>query len=76
MIQLFINGNCLTVMDGMTVAAALAQAKSYSRVSVCGEQRTPFCGMGVCQECRVKINGFRVLACQTLCQQGMRVETH
>ncbi|MCU4582302.1 (2Fe-2S)-binding protein [Acinetobacter gyllenbergii] len=75
MIQLFINGNILTVVDGMTVAAALAQAKSYSRLSVRGEQRTPFCGMGVCQECRVKINGLRVLACQTLCQQGMQVET-
>lgn len=75
MIQLFINGNILTVVEGMTVAAALAQVKSYSRLSVGGEQRTPFCGMGVCQECRVKINGLRVLACQTLCQQGMQVET-
>ncbi|MFH3710192.1 2Fe-2S iron-sulfur cluster-binding protein, partial [Acinetobacter baumannii] len=36
---------------------------------------TPFCGMGVCQECRVNINGLRVLACQTLCQQDMKVET-
>ncbi len=75
MIQLVINGKTMSVMDGMTVAAALAQAKTYSRRSVRGEQRTAFCGMGVCQECRVKINGLRVLACQTLCQQGMQVET-
>ncbi|HBI3690645.1 TPA: (2Fe-2S)-binding protein, partial [Acinetobacter baumannii] len=26
-------------------------------------------------ECRVNINGLRVLACQTLCQQDMKVET-
>ncbi|MEX0632870.1 (2Fe-2S)-binding protein [Serratia ureilytica] len=32
------------------------------------------CGMGVCQECRVTINGLRRLACQTLCQAGMRIE--
>lgn len=53
MIQLFINGQSVSVIEGTSVAAALAQAKSYSRLSVCGEKRTPFCGMGVCQECRV-----------------------
>ncbi|MFV5442930.1 2Fe-2S iron-sulfur cluster-binding protein [Acinetobacter oleivorans] len=75
MIQLFINGQLVSVIEGTSVAAALAQTKSYSRLSVCGEKRTPFCGMGVCQECRVNINGLRVLACQTLCQQDMKVET-
>ncbi|EXE89265.1 2Fe-2S iron-sulfur cluster binding domain protein [Acinetobacter baumannii 532279] len=75
MIQLFINGQSVSVIEGASVAAALAQAKSYSRLFVCGEKRTPFCGMGVCQECRVNINGLRVLACQTLCQQDMKVET-
>jgi D-hydroxyproline dehydrogenase subunit gamma len=74
MIQIFINGQSILVLEGISVAAALAQAKSYSRLSVSGEQRTPFCGMGVCQECRVNIDGIRVLACQTLCQQGMKVE--
>ncbi|MDO7195551.1 (2Fe-2S)-binding protein [Acinetobacter nosocomialis] len=75
MIQLFINGQSVSVIEGTSVAAALAQTKSYSRLSACGEKRTPFCGMGVCQECRVNINGLRVLACQTLCQQDMKVET-
>ncbi|MEX0495839.1 2Fe-2S iron-sulfur cluster-binding protein [Raoultella terrigena] len=36
--------------------------------------RAPFCGMGVCQECRVTANGRRVLACQTLCLPGMNIE--
>lgn len=75
MIQLFINGQSVSVIEGTSVAAALAQVKFYSRLSVCGEKSTPFCGMGVCQECRVNINGLRVLACQTLCQQDMKVET-
>jgi D-hydroxyproline dehydrogenase subunit gamma len=38
--------------------------------------RAPFCGMGVCQECRVTVDGRAyVLACQTVCRDGMRVET-
>lgn len=36
MIQLFINGQPVSVIEG-TCVAALAQAKSYSRLSVCGE---------------------------------------
>ncbi|KAE9711537.1 (2Fe-2S)-binding protein, partial [Escherichia coli] len=33
MIQLFINGQSVCVIEGTSVAAALAQAKSYSRLS-------------------------------------------
>ncbi|MEN1381644.1 2Fe-2S iron-sulfur cluster-binding protein, partial [Pseudomonas aeruginosa] len=46
-----------------------------SRSAVGGGRRAPFCGMGACQECRVLIDGRRRLACQTVCQPGMRVET-
>jgi succinate dehydrogenase/fumarate reductase-like Fe-S protein len=46
-----------------------------ARVSVAGQPRAPFCGMGICQECRVAIDGRRRLACQTVCGEGMRVET-
>jgi len=31
--------------------------------------------MGICQECRVLIDGQRRLACQTLCVEGMAVQT-
>jgi len=59
------------------VAAALARCGDGNcRTSVSGQRRAPFCGMGICQECRVSIDGQRRLACQTLCQAGMRVETH
>ncbi|WP_181574740.1 2Fe-2S iron-sulfur cluster-binding protein, partial [Serratia quinivorans] len=44
------------------------------RISVTGQPRAAFCGMGICQECRVTVNGLRRLACQTLCQPGMRIE--
>lgn len=76
MIYLSINRQSITVVEGTTIAAALAQANfPYARTSVTGEKRPPFCGMGVCQECRIEVNGIRVLACQTLCQNQMQVET-
>jgi len=39
-----------------------------------GEWRAPFCGMGICQECRVTIDGLRRPACQTLCRDNMQIE--
>lgn len=76
MIELSLDGHALQVPAGCTVAAALyLGGDGCSRTSVGGQRRTPLCGMGVCQECRVSIDGQRRLACQTLCQPGMRVET-
>jgi predicted molibdopterin-dependent oxidoreductase YjgC len=74
-VVLQINGRTVTVMPGVTVAAALAlAAMPASRTSVSGEPRTPLCGMGICQECRVRVDGRVRLACQTLCAPGMQVE--
>ncbi len=76
MIELSLDGRTLLVATGTTVAAALARCGDGStRTSVSGMRRAPFCGMGICQECRVTIDGRRRLACQTLCQAGMQVET-
>jgi len=74
---LHIDGNLIRVKAGSSVAAALRVAGSMgaARTSVTGQARAPFCGMGVCQECRVLIDGRRRLACQTVCAEGMRVET-
>ncbi|MBT2374436.1 MULTISPECIES: 2Fe-2S iron-sulfur cluster-binding protein [Pseudomonas] len=60
----------LTVRDGITVAAAV----TVTRTSCTGQPRAAFCGMGICQECRMTIDGRRQLACQTLCREGMQVE--
>ena len=74
-LTLHINGQPVQVVSGTTVAAAMAQASmSVTRTSVSGQPRTPVCGMGICQECRVRINGRVRLACQTLCAPGMQVE--
>ncbi|MDH0291936.1 (2Fe-2S)-binding protein [Pseudomonas sp. GD04087] len=75
--ELILDGRPLRVVAGTTVAAALALgADGTTRTSVSGQRRAPLCGMGVCQECRVTIDGQRRLACQTLCRDGMQVETH
>ena len=63
-----------TPLDRAEVVVALG-GDGCSRSAVGGGRRAPFCGMGACQECRVSIDGRRRLACQTVCQSGMRVET-
>lgn len=74
-IRLTIDGQSTLVPDGFTVAAALSlSGLDICRYSVTQQPRAAFCGMGICQECRVTINGQRRLACQTLCQSGMCIE--
>jgi predicted molibdopterin-dependent oxidoreductase YjgC len=81
-ITLTIDGRSASVAAGTTVAAAIAVAAAttgavgVTRRSLDGHLRAPLCGMGVCQECRVSIDGrAHVLSCQTLCQPGMDVRT-
>ena len=60
----------------MVAAAVLAAGVSTFRRSVSGEPRGPLCGMGICFECRVNVNGVaHVRSCQTLCENGMDVRT-
>lgn len=74
--ELMLDGRRLQVSEGTSVAAALALGgDGCNRTSVTGQRRAPVCGMGICQECRVTIDGRRRLACQTLCRDGMQVET-
>jgi predicted molibdopterin-dependent oxidoreductase YjgC len=76
-IQLRVNGKSISVPAGTVVAAAVAQAgQARFRRSVRGEARGPLCGMGICMECRVTINGRpHSRSCQILCQEAMEVRT-
>lgn len=76
-VHIQIDGVSKSVSPTTTVAAILATfPRRRTRISaVLQEDRAPFCGMGICQECRVTINGKRRLSCQTLCQEGMIIET-
>jgi predicted molibdopterin-dependent oxidoreductase YjgC len=75
-VEFTLDGQALRVPAGSSLAAAMAlHGRSCTRISVTGESRAPVCGMGICQECRLQINGRRQLACQTICSEGMTVET-
>lgn len=57
-VRLLVNGTPLDVADGITVAAALLNAGYAAfRRSAAGQARGPVCGMGICFECRVTIDG-------------------
>lgn len=76
-IEILLDGRLCRVPSGVTLAAALKLSGiETTRLSVRGDARAPLCGMGVCQECRVQVNGQRRLACQTLCTEGLTVLTH
>ncbi|MBM4071052.1 MAG: (2Fe-2S)-binding protein [Planctomycetes bacterium] len=73
----YLDGMRLTAHAGQTVAAALLLAgkQTLRWTGRRGAPRGLFCGMGVCQECQVCINGRPGMrACQVEVQEGMRVQ--
>ena len=75
-ITVTVNGTSISVPPGATVAVAVVLAGAACRKSVSGETRGPLCGMGICFECRVAVNGqSHRRSCQILCQSGMEVRT-
>jgi sarcosine oxidase subunit alpha len=76
-VEITVNGSPVSVPPGSVVAAAIARAGvNRFRRSVGDEPRAPLCGMGICMECRVTIDGLpHCRSCQILCQPGMDVKT-
>ncbi len=72
-----VNGRSTSVPHGTTVASAVAAAGQWAfRSSVTGAMRGPLCGMGICSECRVTIDGVRhQRSCIITCRDGMEVVT-
>ncbi len=72
-----VDGETLRVRGDVTLAAALVSARRWQfRRSVTGEPRGPVCGMGVCFECRVTIDGVpHRRACLEPVTEGMEVIT-
>jgi predicted molibdopterin-dependent oxidoreductase YjgC len=71
-------GKTYTVPEGISVAAAVlghAHARHTSINAVTGEQRAPYCLMGVCFECMVEIDGWpNQQACLVTVREGMRIK--
>ena len=75
-VRVQIDGAPVEVPAGTTIAAALAlTAQGTARQSATGMPRAPMCGMGVCHECRVQVDGVQQLACMTRCRPGQVVRT-
>jgi D-hydroxyproline dehydrogenase subunit gamma len=72
-----VDGRTVAVPAGSSVAAALLGAGVTGfRRSVDGEPRGPVCGMGVCFECRVRVDGrAHVRSCLEPVRDGMEVWT-
>ncbi len=76
-VLLTVNGEAIRVKPGLTVAAAMLSAgQAVFRTSVLDQPRGPLCGMGICMECRVRINGrAHQKSCQVVCTEGMVIES-
>lgn len=73
-----VDGVALRVPEGASVAAAIECAAggvpAIYRRSLRGTPRGACCGMGVCKECRVTIDGVpNRLACEVRCSEGMEI---
>ncbi|HEV2135981.1 MAG TPA: 2Fe-2S iron-sulfur cluster-binding protein [Terracidiphilus sp.] len=73
-IPVTINGKHIRVKEGTSVAAAVMMTGEPCRYSVQGQPRGALCGMGICMECRMSIDGVpHRRAYQVLCAPGMKV---
>jgi sarcosine oxidase subunit alpha len=79
-ITIYVNGRCVTAYAGETLFAVLiVEGFRIFRPPVEHTSETAaggFCGMGVCQECRVTVDGVADRrACMTAVRDGMEVVT-
>lgn len=72
-LRLTFDGQPLRARDGQSLAAALTEAGHRGlRITPTDDHRGMFCGMGVCQDCLVTVDGTpNVRACMTPARDGM-----
>ena len=73
-----VDGQPVEAFAGETVAAVLLAMgrRSFWRTEKGNAPRGPFCGMGVCFDCLVTVDGVpNVRACMTPVRAGMAVDT-
>jgi len=70
-----VDGRAIAAHDGQTIAAALmAAGRRVFRHTHTGQPRGLYCGMGVCFECAVTVDGVAgQRACVTRVRPGMRI---
>ena len=76
--EIVVDDRAITAYPGETVAAAMlcAGLRTTRSSALPGQPRGFFCGMGVCWECAVRIDGTRTeRACMERVRPGIRVDT-
>ncbi len=77
--QVEVDGEMLTAYAGESVAAILMLSgrRTFTQPSRYNLSRTVFCGMGICHQCLVTVDGVRdVRGCMTTVQPGMQIQTN
>ena len=74
-VEIDFHGRTIQARRGESLLASLIASGEYRlRETKEGEYRGPFCGMGVCQECLVEIDGVAAQrACMTKADRAMTV---
>lgn len=73
-----VDGTVISTLEGRSLTGALHAAgiTAWRRNLVTGETRAPFCGMGVCFECELTVDGTAgTRACLVAVHAGMQVQT-
>ena len=76
--EIHVDGQPIPAYEGESVGAALTAAgrRTLRYTNKKARPRGLYCGIGLCQECRMVINGVpNTQACRTLATPGCRVDT-
>jgi aerobic-type carbon monoxide dehydrogenase small subunit (CoxS/CutS family) len=72
-----VNGKVVAAYPGETIATILMAEgfQDFRHTALSGEPRGMFCGMGLCFDCLVTVNGeSNIRACITVAQPGDKIE--
>lgn len=74
-VTLTVDGERIEARRGQTIAAALIASgrRIFRRTRNDGKPRGLYCGMGMCFDCIVKVDGETERACMTKVEDGMQV---
>jgi sarcosine oxidase subunit alpha len=75
--EIEVDGKTILACSGQTIAEALlANGLRMLRITPKQASRGVYCGMGICYECRMIVNGIpNVRTCMTLATPGCRITT-
>ena len=74
-IRIAVDGAEVAGREGQTIAGVLIAAERRTWRTADGAERGVFCGIGVCQDCILTVNGVEgVRACQRAARDGDVVE--